>query len=409
MILTHGLRPGGSARNFGEALRALFLSGGELPAGQGAAERLSPIAAAHRILTNAFGIIPFGAYLKGEDGARLPAEDAALERALRVRPNDRQTPFLLQKIVMSNAFWHGFGAVWNRRDGEGRLLERIPLPTECCSIAWDAGERMYWYTYDVDGVQRTFAPSELSFLFFETYNGVWGRGILDLARESIAGDALAQQYEAQFYLNGARLSGVVEVDTDASPETRERVRTAFAKFAGEDRFKVAVLDHGMKYTQLGLSQSEAQYLETRTFTVEEAARFTGIPKHMLQTGNEAYDSNAQQRVNWVTDTVVPFVTQWEQEERRKLLSRAQRGRKIYIHGNVSVLLRGDDMSRSQFYERMIRNSVYCPDDCRALEERPPIPGGLGKEFLITKNLGSLRSVLSEGQGTGEGGVTNGGI
>ena len=88
--------------------------------------------------------------------------------------------------------------------------------------------------------------------------------------------------------------------------------------------------------------------------------------------------------------------------------RAQRGRKIYIHGNVSVLLRGDDMSRSQFYERMIRNSVYCPDDCRALEERPPIPGGLGKEFLITKNLGSLRSVLSEGQGTGEGGVTNGG-
>ena len=196
MILTHGLRPGGSARNFGEALRALFLSGGELPAGQGAAERLSPIAAAHRILTNAFGIIPFGAYLKGEDGARLPAEDATLERALRVRPNDRQTPFLLQKIVMSNAFWHGFGAVWNRRDGEGRLLERIPLPTECCSIAWDAGERMYWYTYDVDGVQRTFAPSELSFLFFETYNGVWGRGILDLARESIAGDALAQQYEA---------------------------------------------------------------------------------------------------------------------------------------------------------------------------------------------------------------------
>ena len=34
-----------------------------------------------------------------------------------------------------------------------------------------------------------------------------------------------------------------------------------------------------------------------------------------------------------------------------------------------------------------------PDECRALEERDPIPGGLGKQFLVTKNLGSLESVL----------------
>ena len=35
----------------------------------------------------------------------------------------------------------------------------------------------------------------------------------------------------------------------------------------------------------------------------------------------------------------------------------------------------------------------CPDDARAKEEYNPIPGGLGKKFLVTKNLGSLESVL----------------
>ena len=42
---------------------------------------------------------------------------------------------------------------------------------------------------------------------------------------------------------------------------------------------------------------------------------------------------------------------------------------------------------------MIQFGIYNPDECRALEERDPIPGGLGKEFLITKNLGSLAQVL----------------
>ena len=156
----------------------------------------------------------------------------------------------------------------------------------------------------------------------------------------------------------------------------------------------------MKYTPLGLNQSDAQFIESRTFSVEEIARFTGVPKHMLQTGKESYDSNQQQRVNYVTDTLVPIVTQWEQQNREKLLTRSQRSLGWYIHGNVSVLLRGDDLSRSQFYERMIRNSIYNPDECRTLEEKPPIPGGLGQEFFLSKNMGSLRSIVRGGEANG---------
>ena len=69
-----------------------------------------------------------------------------------------------------------------------------------------------------------------------------------------------------------------------------------------------------------------------------------------------------------------------------------------MRGNVAVLLRGDDLTRSQVYERMIRTSVYNPDECRAKEEKNPIPKGLGKRFLVTKNLGSLESVLKGEEG-----------
>lgn len=386
-------------KEFLDSLRQLFLTGEEIPTGRSAAEQLSPVAAAHRILTNAFGIIPFGVFQK-VGGERLPVEDETLKRLLSEAPNSLTTPYMLQKLVMSNAFWHGFGAVWNRRDQAGRLVERISLPTDCCSIIKDPEAPLYWYQYNVDGVERIFHPRELSLLFFETYNGIWGRGLLDLARETVASDALAQRYGRKFYQNGARVSGIVEVDTDAKPETKDKVRREFARYAGDDAFKVAVLDHGMKYTQLGLNQSDAQYMESRSFSVEEIARFTGVPKHMLQTGNESYNSNQQQRVNYVTDTLVPFVTQWEQQDRKKFLSRQQRARGWYIHGNVSVLMRGDDLTRSQFYERMTRNAIYNPDECRALEEKAPIPGGLGQEFFLSKNMGSLRSIVGGGENNG---------
>lgn len=372
--------------------RNLFLSGEDIEPSRRNAERLSPVAAAHRILTNSFGLIPFGLYRKDGE-ARIPETDEYLDRVLKVRANEYMSPFMARKLVMSNAFWRGFGAVWNRTDGLGHIVQRIPLPTDCCTIRKDEEDGRYWYDYNVDGVQRTFSNYELSFLYFETYDGIRGRGLLDLARESIALDSMAQRYSKKFYQNGARMSGILEVDTDASRDTRDKLKREFKSYASDDAFAVAVVDHGMKFTPIGLAQRDAQFVESREFTVEEVSRFTGIPKHMLQTGKESYDSNAQQRLNYITDTLLPYVVQWESEDSYKLPDPERRRAGVYIHGNVEVLLRADPTARANFYEKMIQNSVLNPDECRAKEEKNPIPGGWGQRFLATKNLGSLESVL----------------
>lgn len=401
MILTKSLEaPRASASLSAEQVRAFWQD--VFPEAQGGvlsrsgAEKLSPVAAAHRILTHSFALIPFGLYRK-EGDSRKPASDPTLDYLLKVRPTPMMSPFLFRKLIMSNAFWEGWCGVWNVRNNAGVVTERIPLPTECCTISYDSAANQYWYTYRVNDLERTFAPSELSFLFFETYDGIRGRGLKQLAQESMSADNMAQRYNRKFYQNGARIGGIVEVDTDARKETRDTIRKQFQAFAEDDAFKVAVLDHGMKYTPIGLNQSDAQYIESRQFSVEEISRFTGIPKHMLQTGKEAYSSNAQQRVEFVTDTLMPYVTAWEQEDGFKLLRQEQLAEGWYMRGNVSVLLRGDDQSRAEFYTKMIASSVYNPDECRALEERDPIPGGLGEKFFMTKNLGSLESIV-KGEG-----------
>lgn len=388
-----------SYEEFAAKLRSLFMSGEDIDYGIHSGEQLSPVAAAHRILTNSFALVPMALYRKNGE-SREPVVDKWLDRVLKVRPNPNMSPFLCSKTAMSNAFWHGVGYVWNRRDEYGRVVERITLPTECCSVRRDPETGNYWYDFSVDGVFRRFSSYELSILYFETYDGIRGRGMLQLARETIATDAMAQRYNKKFYQNGSRLSGIVEIDTDAEPDTRKKVKKEFLSYASDDAFSVAVLDHGMKYTPLGISQADAQYIESRQFSVEEVSRITGIPKYMLQVGKEAYNSNAQQRIDYVTDTLLPYVTHWEQENTYKLLTASQRDSGMYVKGNVGVLLRADPKTRAEFFEKMIQNAIYCPDECRAMEERNPIPDGMGKRFLVTKNLGSLESVLEGGEGNG---------
>lgn len=376
-----------------------FFAGEELPSSQRAAEQESPIAAAHRILTNAMSVMPIGVYQR-RDGGRYPTDVPELDYLLKVRPNARMGPALSRKVLMSQAFWHGEGYLGIFRDLRGRITDLIPLPTEGRTIRKDQSSGQLWYDFTVDGLTLTFAPSDLIIVFFDTYDGLYGKGMLALAKSTIATDAGAQRYAKKFYQNGARMSGIVSVDADLGQEGRDKIKTSFQRYASEDEFKVAVLDRDMTYTPIGLNQRDAQFIESRAFSVEEVSRFTGIPQYMLQSGKQAYESNEQQQLDFVVSTLQPYVTQWEEEFQYKLLSDRQLRDGLYMRMNVTARLRGDNESRSRFYEKMIASGVYCPDDCRALEEKNPLPDGAGQRFFMTKNLDTVEHIISgEGEKT----------
>lgn len=360
------------------------------------AERLSPVAAAHRILTNAMSVMPVALRRKvgGERQELTTRRD--LDYVLHSRMNDAMSPAMGKKIMMSQAFWHGIGAAYIERDHLGRVKELIPLQTAGYQYMKDRETGQSWYAFTVDDMVRKFQPGELLLCFFETYDGKHGRGILDIAKDTVATDRAAQKYLRKFYAGGGALSGILEIDTDATPATREKVRKAFQSYASDmdTVFKMAVIDKGMKYTPIGISQSDAQFIESRSFSVEEIARFTGIPEFMLQSGKQSYNSNEQQQLVFVTNALVPHVTMWEQEWAYKLYTDSELRDGCYMRFNVSALMRGDDATRSKFYQTMVYSGIYNLDECRALEEMNPMPDGLGQNFFITKNLDTVGHIVS---------------
>lgn len=359
------------------------------------AEQLSPVAAAHRILTDSMSVLPIA--LRRKTGGERQELDTRpdLDYVLHCRMNDAMSPAMGKKILMSQAFWHGLGAAYIERDALGRVTGLYPLQTAGYQYMRDRDTGQSWYAFTVDDMTRKFQPGDLLLCFFETYDGKHGRGMLDLARETVATDRAAQKYLRKFYAGGGALSGVLEIESDATPQTREKVRKAFQSYASDmdSVYKMAVVDKGMKYTPIGISQSDAQFIESRGFSVAEVARFTGIPEFMLQSGKQSYNSNEQQQLVFVTNALVPHVTMWEQEWAYKLYTDKELRDGCYMRFNVSALMRGDDATRSKFYQTMVYSGIYNLDECRALEEMNPMPDGLGQNFFITKNLDTVGHIV----------------
>lgn len=310
---------------------------------EGAAS-LSAVAAAHRIYTNSLAVMPWVVRQKVGDERREPPH--YLERVLKIKMCETMTPYQVQKAVASDAFWYGVGFAYPRWGTDGHVAEIIPLPSRGHRRYVDQDTGLRWYSFSVNTEQpeaakitRKFRADELLIHFFESYNGYTGVGMLDIASDVIRTDLSAQSYADKFYTNGARPSGIIEVDHDANEDTRRTIRDDFEAMASgmDNAFRVAVLDLGMKYTPMGISQKDSQYLESRAFTVEEISRFTGIPGYMLQTGKQSYQSNEQQQIDFVTNTLNAPVTQMEQEWSSKLLTISEQREGYYLKRNMTAL------------------------------------------------------------------------
>ena len=354
------------------------------------AEKLGAVAAAHRIFTNSLAALPWQIRKKvGEN--RIEAEHD-VSRVLKYRANPYMTPYIAEKVIYSRAFWYGTGYAYIDRAPNGSITGLIPLPV-VPEISVNTADGTKWYRFtlpedNVFGVRMTgsFEESQLFIYRFETYDGALGRGLLELGAGTLDTDLKAQRYQNRFFSNGARLSGIVEVDGELDRDKRDMLRDEFErKYSGENAFRVAVLDLGMKYTQLGISQQDSQYIEGRQFSVDEVSRITGIPTYMLQSGKQSYQSNEQQQLDFVVNTLTPHLVQIEEEARVKFFTAKDIAEGYYLKKNAAAMLRGTHETRAAFYEKMIGISAMNADEIRANEDLSPIPGGLGEKYWMSKN------------------------
>lgn len=359
----------------------------------GSEESALKVSAVYRAITfsaQTISVMPF--YIM-DRRSRKHVDDHPLMHLLTIRPNEAMTPSDYKSLMEANRLLVGNSYAYiGRNSRTGRIDELIPLAPDLVSPWLDKNRNLhYLYTDPISGKVFDLLPHQVVHYKAFSRDGINGISPLTHARDVISKDRTAKAYERALYSNGGRPSGVLYTDTDLSGKVKEQtadgtvvevskkelVRRAWEKVhsGGDNAFRTAVLDLGLKYQPIAMNNSDAQFVESNDITIADIARFFGVPLHVLMSGKQSYESNVQNRVEYVQTTALATVTACEEEDSFKLLSGVDQEKLYRVRRNMDAALRGDTDSRAKFYQIMRGVGAYSVNDILAREDLPDVPGG----------------------------------
>lgn len=360
------------------------------PVNERTAMQTTAVYACVRILAEAVASLPLHVYEYQDDGGKKLVHDHPLYYLLHDEPNPEMTSFVFRETLMSHLLIWGNAYAQIIRDGAGRVLGLYPLLPDKMEVQRDDRGNIY-YVYSRNSDENP-AFKEYGNIKLKAedvlhipglgFDGLIGYSPIAMAKNAVGMTLACEEYGASFFANGANPGGVLEhpgVLKDPS-KVRESWNSVYRGVS--NAHKIAVLEEGMKYQQIGIPPEEAQFLETRKFQINEIARLYRIPPHMVGDLDKSSFSNIeQQSLEFVKYTLDPWVIRWEQSLQRSLLLPGEKG-KYFIKLNVDGLLRGDYQSRMNGYAVGRQNGWFSANDIREMENMNPISDEEGGNLYL---------------------------
>ena len=360
------------------------------PVNERTAMQTTAVYACVRILAEAVASLPLHVYEYQDDGGKKLVHDHPLYYLLHDEPNPEMTSFVFRETLMSHLLIWGNAYAQIIRDGTGRVLGLYPLLPDKMDVQRDdRGNIYYVYSRNSDenpmfkeyGDIRLKAEDVLHIPGLG-FDGLIGYSPIAMAKNAVGMTLACEEYGASFFANGANPGGVLEHPGVLKDPSKVRESWNSVYRGVNNAHKIAVLEEGMKYQQIGIPPEEAQFLETRKFQINEIARLYRIPPHMIGDLDKSSFSNIeQQSLEFVKYTLDPWVIRWEQSLQRSLLLPGEKG-KYFIKLNVDGLLRGDYQSRMNGYAVGRQNGWFSANDIREMENMNPIPDEEGGSLYL---------------------------
>jgi HK97 family phage portal protein len=115
-----------------------------------------------------------------------------------------------------------------------------------------------------------------------------------------------------------------------------------------------------------------------------------VSPHLVGDLSRATFSNIEQlALEFVKMTLARWLTRWEQDFWRCVLTPEEKAQGYFLRHNVNALLRGDFQTRMAGYASALQNGHLNVDEVRDLEDLNPLPDGAGEHYHIQLNMQSL--------------------
>ncbi len=293
-----------------------------------------------------------------------------------------------------NAFWYLPRGSVTRKPAEIWLLD----PTKTYVVK-SATEFIGGYVYKNEkGEDVPFKREEIiHFKRFNPQNKYRGMGTVQAAAMAIDIDTYSATWNRNFFFNSAMPSATLETTGTLTAEQYNRVKAEWdSRYKGVDNaHKLAILQGGLHFNPISLSQKDMEFLEQRKMSRDEILGIFRVPKTILGITDDVNRANAEAteyvfskrviktRMEFIVDRLNEFYIEMFGEDQKKLrftyTDPVPKNRELVLQAN----------------ETGIRAGYLTINEVREQEGKQPVSGG--DEIYLPLNLTPIGSVQEDSQ------------
>lgn len=340
---------------------------------------LSAVWRAVNLLSGLVGMLPAYVKTRQEDGSYAIDEDNRWFDVVHDAPNPWQDSATFRKLAMVQQFFNGQTFWWVRRWNRGKNRELVPLPPDRMSpLRQETNGVVVWQYNAPDGKNYELVKGvDLIHNVGITLDGMSGCSLLTAMKRATSIGMTLEKYSMSHFSRGPMMKGLLSPKRPISSRTRIGLTKSFTKaFSGERNwFSIPVLPQEMEWHNVGLSNQDSQFLETKTYSILEFARFCGIPAVLLMhTDKSSVYANAGRFFQSFVDfDFAIWLSMLEQSYSHLFTKKERRTTRVEI--DATKLKRGDIESRFSMYETGVRIGIWSPNDVLRMEGQPTREGG----------------------------------
>jgi HK97 family phage portal protein len=348
--------------------------------------RVSTVMACVKVIAEDLASLPLKVYRLLPGGGKEQATTHRLWYLLHNAPNAWQTSMEFREVMQGHVLLRGNAYAKIVPDERDTPVALEPIHPDTVRIERDATtKRLVYIVQDpVTLTERTFDQQDILHLRGFGLDGVKGLSPIGYAADSIGISLATEQFQGSFYRNGAHIGLHLEHPNTLSDKSLDNLKKQIADgYSGSPRaFRTLITQEGMKASRLGVDPKEAEFIDSRKFSVQDLCRIFRVPAFKVGDQEHSKYNNVEQlQIDYVTSCLRAWVVRWEQALERDLFMRDE--------GHVAMftmegLLRGDVKTRTEALAIQKLNGVLSRNEWRQIEDRNPVAGG--DEFTEAANL-----------------------
>jgi HK97 family phage portal protein len=304
-------------------------------------------------------------------------------------PNKFQSRFQFWCYVLTSYCLRGNAFIVIQRDFAGTPVELVPVSPDRVTVRISPETGYLWYRVNSlhVGYGVLVPPEDMLHMKNISVDGYLGLSPIAVAQD-VVGLALAtQQHGSILFRQGGQVSGVVSHPGKLSKEASDRIAESWRSTYGgvQNAHRVAILEEGMKFDKISMTNEDAQFLATRQFQVLDICRLFRVPPHKIADFSRATWSNLQQSQQQYRDDCLTSHTDQLQELLGDQLFFDDERDRLQVHWDYTPMLQGDTNQRFTAYQIALNNGFLSRNEVRMREGLNPVPGG--DDFRVPLNTG----------------------